>query len=112
MEQIDSLDIDWPHHPQPDRFAEKLRAAGMGALHRGLLQTLQINVGKLCNQTCRHCHVEAGPTRKEIMPEEIVERMITLAAARSSTPTRKAFCAPIRHLYRPWAARPGTWTAT
>ncbi|MCH7478793.1 MAG: arsenosugar biosynthesis radical SAM protein ArsS [SAR324 cluster bacterium] len=80
MEQTESLDIDWRHRPQPDRFAEKLRATGMGALHRGPLQILQINVGKLCNQTCRHCHVEAGPTRKEIMPEGIVKRMVTLAA--------------------------------
>lgn len=34
------------------------------------MATLQINVGKMCNQTCKHCHVDAGPTRKEIMTRE------------------------------------------
>ncbi|NIP87714.1 MAG: radical SAM protein, partial [Gammaproteobacteria bacterium] len=33
----------------------------------------QINVGKLCNQTCRHCHVDAGPDRTEIMPPDVVD---------------------------------------
>jgi radical SAM/Cys-rich protein len=37
-------------------------------------RTLQINVGKLCNQACHHCHVEAGPKRTEIMPREVAER--------------------------------------
>ena len=34
---------------------------------------LQINVGKLCNQTCKHCHVDAGPDRREIMQRDIAE---------------------------------------
>src|SRR5205814_7764975 len=44
-------------------------------------RTLQINVGKLCNQACHHCHVEAGPKRTEIMPWEVAERTIELLAA-------------------------------
>lgn len=47
-------------------------------LGRKSLETLQINVGKFCNQACRHCHVEAGPTRKEIMEEKTVERILEL----------------------------------
>jgi len=39
-------------------------------LTRGRFDTLQINVGRKCNQTCTHCHVDAGPTRTEMMDEE------------------------------------------
>ena len=39
-------------------------------LTRGPFDTLQINVGRKCNQTCTHCHVDAGPTRTEMMDEE------------------------------------------
>ncbi|MDE0332067.1 MAG: arsenosugar biosynthesis radical SAM protein ArsS [Nitrospinae bacterium] len=45
-------------------------------LDRTELSTLQINVGKYCNQTCAHCHVGAGPHRKEIMTEETANRII------------------------------------
>lgn len=47
-------------------------------LKRSSLTTLQINLGKLCNQACHHCHVEAGPLRKEIMEEKTVDRIIEL----------------------------------
>ena len=36
------------------------------------MDVLQINVGKLCNLSCKHCHVEAGPNRKEIMERDAV----------------------------------------
>ncbi len=45
---------------------------------RTSLSTLQVNMGKLCNQSCTHCHVEAGPNRKEIMTQETVERILFL----------------------------------
>ena len=45
-------------------------------LDRTELTTLQINVGKYCNQTCSHCHVGAGPHRKEIMTEDTANRII------------------------------------
>ncbi len=44
------------------------------------ITTLQVNVGKLCNQACKHCHVEAGPHRTESMTRETVEQV--LAAVR------------------------------
>lgn len=47
-------------------------------LDRRPLETLQVNVGKLCNQACRHCHVEAGPGRTEIMESATVDRILTL----------------------------------
>jgi len=44
-----------------------------GALTAAGLETLQINVGKKCNQTCHHCHVDAGPDRKEVMPDDVLD---------------------------------------
>lgn len=48
-------------------FEVVLRAHGMPPLRRGAPTTLQVNVGKLCNQACHHCHVDASPKRTEIM---------------------------------------------
>ncbi len=45
---------------------------------RASITTLQVNMGKLCNQSCTHCHVEAGPNRKEIMTQETVDRILFL----------------------------------
>lgn len=45
-------------------------------LERAAPEVLQINVGKLCNLTCIHCHVNAGPKRKEIMTRETVDRIL------------------------------------
>ncbi len=44
-------------------------------LRRGRLRTLQINVGRKCNQACRHCHVDAGPWRREMMAGEVARRI-------------------------------------
>lgn len=44
------------------------------------LDVLQINVGKVCNQTCRHCHVDAGPERREAMSKEVAEACLRLLA--------------------------------
>ena len=46
-------------------FQEKLEAAGLFPLLPTQLEIFQINVGKMCNQVCKHCHVDAGPDRKE-----------------------------------------------
>ena len=53
-----------------------LAATDFPAIKRGQLETLQVNLGYLCNQSCLHCHVNAGPTRKENMQEETVEEVI------------------------------------
>ena len=42
-------------------FAEVLAQHGLGSLRRASTVTLQVNVGKRCNQACHHCHVDAGP---------------------------------------------------
>jgi radical SAM/Cys-rich protein len=57
-------------------FAEKIRSAHLPRLEAFTLDTLQVNVGKLCNQTCKHCHVDAGPHRTEIMTRETAEWVV------------------------------------
>ncbi len=47
-------------------------------LHRGRLDTLQVNLGYLCNLSCAHCHVNAGPTRTELMAGETVDLVLAL----------------------------------
>lgn len=54
-------------------FAEKLESFGLYPINALSPEILQINVGKMCNQVCRHCHVDAGPDRKEIMQWETME---------------------------------------
>lgn len=56
-------------------FDEKLAAYGI-ALRAAQVDTLQINVGKLCNQACKHCHVDASPSRTEIMTRETAVAVI------------------------------------
>jgi radical SAM/Cys-rich protein len=58
-----------------NRFAEKLAQQSL-SLRRGRAEILQVNVGKLCNLICVHCHVNAGPKRKEIMARETIDRII------------------------------------
>ncbi len=59
-------------------FSSTLREHGVVGLFRSQVTTLQVNVGKLCNQACHHCHVEAGPKRTEIMPAVVAERTLNL----------------------------------
>ena len=67
-------------------FAARLAAAGLPPLDADGIAVLQVNVGKLCNQTCRHCHVDAGPDRSESMSRETVDLCLA-ALARSAIPT-------------------------
>ena len=57
-------------------FAEKLANAGLPALRSAKPEILQVNVGKMCNQVCNHCHVDAGPDRKEIMTKETMQQCL------------------------------------
>ncbi len=52
------------------KFAEKIEPLGHLPLKPTELEILQVNVGYMCNQVCAHCHVDAGPDRKEIMDRE------------------------------------------
>ena len=64
--------------PNVVSFEKTLAAHGHGTLRALRIDTLQVNVGKLCNQTCTHCHVDAGPTRTEIMTRETAEAVLAV----------------------------------
>lgn len=67
-------------------FETQLKQAGLFPLHATTITVFQMNVGKLCNQTCRHCHVDAGPDRTERMSRETAEWCIQ-ALAKTDIPT-------------------------
>lgn len=54
-------------------FEQKLDDIGLLPLQPSAVDIFQVNVGYMCNQTCKHCHVDAGPDRKEIMTRETME---------------------------------------
>jgi len=59
-------------------FDGMLAREGLGRLRRAEPQTLQVNVGKRCNQACHHCHVDAGPKRTEVMTAATAERVLAV----------------------------------
>ena len=69
------------HLEEPGRwpsYDRQLAARGLPRLSASPIQTLQINVGKLCNQACRHCHVDAGPDRREVMSRNTMTRCLEI----------------------------------
>jgi radical SAM/Cys-rich protein len=59
----------------------RLESSDFPAIRRNRVETLQVNVGYKCNQTCVHCHVNAGPTRTEMMDRETVSEVIAFIKA-------------------------------
>lgn len=57
-------------------FANKIKETNQFPLKAKALEILQINVGYMCNQVCAHCHVDAGPDRKEIMTKETMQHIL------------------------------------
>ena len=55
-----------------------MRQYGFPALRRSRLETLQVNLGYRCNQSCLHCHVNAGPTRTESMSREVIADVLAV----------------------------------
>lgn len=75
-EQLEILE-----HAQSDEFIlppfqQKLQQSGLYPLQPTGIEIFQVNVGKMCNQTCKHCHVDAGPDRKEIMTKETMQQCL------------------------------------
>ncbi len=60
-----------------------LQATTFPALRRGTLTTLQVNLGYRCNQSCVHCHVNAGPNRTEMMDSATIDLVVQVLQARS-----------------------------
>ncbi len=63
-------------HSQVPAFEATLATHGYEGLTSVSIETLQINLGKMCNQVCRHCHVDAGPDRREIMTQETLQECL------------------------------------
>jgi radical SAM/Cys-rich protein len=78
IEQLHVLQERRPSYVAP--FGDRLAEHGVLSLYRKQLNTLQINVGKVCNQTCTHCHVDAGPDRRESMTYETARQVIDFLA--------------------------------
>src|SRR6476620_8107023 len=57
-------------------FQQKLEQSNLYPLKPTEIEIFQVNIGKMCNQTCRHCHVDAGPDRKEIMTRQTMQQCI------------------------------------
>ncbi|MFP5306646.1 MAG: arsenosugar biosynthesis radical SAM (seleno)protein ArsS [Gammaproteobacteria bacterium] len=66
--------------PARHSFAQTLRERGV-SLTPLAIDTLQVNLTRLCNQACRHCHVDASPARTERLPREGIERIVAILAA-------------------------------
>ena len=71
--------VRWLEHDEqtPD-FQSLLSRHGRATLQASGISILQVNVGKVCNQTCTHCHVDAGPDRRESMSERVADACLNL----------------------------------
>lgn len=78
--QVELLETDNHHAFNLVPFQQNMQAAGLFPLRPSHLEIFQVNIGKMCNQVCRHCHVDAGPDRREIMTVETMQQCLgTLA---------------------------------
>lgn len=85
--QIRVLDaVDFASAPESAEFGVRAAEAMGGPLRACGIEVLQLNLGRKCNQTCLHCHVDAGPDRKEDMSREVADECLA-ALARTDIPT-------------------------
>ena len=117
IELLESLDLD-------RGFGQALESSSLFPLRPTKIDIFQINVGRVCNQTCAHCHVDAGPDRKELMSDEVLDRCLEIfeksdigtiepsaRIASTSRPIPMIVASPVareRVRYPSWAARWGS----
>jgi len=82
--QLDILQNNPEKYPT---FERKLDEIGLLPLKPIGIEIFQINMGKMCNQVCAHCHVDAGPDRKEIMTRDIMQKCLEVIASNPSLTT-------------------------
>jgi radical SAM/Cys-rich protein len=93
------------HAPQfnsPDAFLERLRDCGVAPLRAVGIEILQMNITRRCNLTCKHCHVQAGPHRTEMMSREIMRHCIEAAGRKEITTIDITGGAPEMHPELEW----------
>ncbi|MCI0400823.1 MAG: arsenosugar biosynthesis radical SAM protein ArsS [Gammaproteobacteria bacterium] len=83
------------------------RKTDFPTLHRKQLETLQVNLGYLCNQRCVHCHVNAGPNRKEMMDRRTMDQVIAYLGASGAKILDITGGAPELNAYFPYLVRQG-----
>ena len=86
-EQIDILEHGSHSDYSLIPFQQKLEESKLYPLMPTSISIFQINVGKMCNQVCKHCHVDAGPDRKEIMTKETMQQCLDVLAANTNLQT-------------------------
>ncbi|MBA4057681.1 MAG: radical SAM protein [Marivirga sp.] len=65
---------------RPTSFREKIEPLGYFPLKPSRIEIFQVNIGYMCNQVCKHCHVDAGPDRKEMMTRETMVQCLDVLA--------------------------------
>lgn len=78
--QVELLESDNHNAFRLIPFQQNLERAGLFPLRPTGIEIFQVNVGKMCNQVCKHCHVDAGPDRKEIMTRQTMAECLTVLA--------------------------------
>ncbi len=74
--QVEIIEHGCNHNFNLIPFQQKLDQSNLFPLKPTQVEIFQVNIGKMCNQVCRHCHVDAGPDRKEIMTIETMRHCI------------------------------------
>ena len=83
-------------------FSERIAVQGESSLRPRKLEILQMNIGYMCNQVCAHCHVDAGPDRKEMMTRETLEKCLKIIETTSVHTLDLTGGAPEMHLDFRW----------
>lgn len=83
-------------------FDEKLHSIGVDSLRSTGVEILQVNVGYQCNQTCNHCHVDAGPDRKEVMTKATMLKVIDVLSQNAIPTLDITGGAPEMHAHFRW----------
>jgi radical SAM/Cys-rich protein len=83
-------------------FAEQLKDSGLSPFTAQAVEILQINLGRLCNLSCKHCHLEAGPNRTEIMSRKVLESCLAIAKNSAVSVIDITGGAPEMNPHLPW----------
>jgi radical SAM/Cys-rich protein len=83
-------------------FQERFESSSKTHLAAAKINVLQINVGKRCNLSCRHCHVDAGPERTEIMPKKILNACLEIAKEKEISTIDITGGSPEMNLHLEW----------
>ncbi|HRK05182.1 MAG TPA: arsenosugar biosynthesis radical SAM protein ArsS [Chlorobiota bacterium] len=83
-------------------FTSQISSAGLHPLRPLTIATLQVNLGKQCNQACKHCHVDAGPDRTEMMSQEVMQHCLDAVDVSGITTVDITGGAPEMHPHFRW----------